>query len=941
MEDPYVTRPLPVGEPSSAGTRFRILRPYARGGLGEVYVALDEELHREVALKEIQQQRADQPESRARFLLEAEVTGGLEHPGIVPVYGLGAYPDGRPFYAMRFIRGDSLEEAIERFHAADASSRDPGERSVQLHQLLGRFVDVCDALEYAHSRGVLHRDLKPGNIMLGKYGETLVVDWGLAKVVGREETPAGKEAPPLQPVSASGSAPTAAGQVLGTPQYMSPEQAEGRLDELGPASDVYSLGATLYTLLTGKAPFDAAELGALLRRVAQGDFPPPRSVNRSVPPPLQAICLKAMALRPADRYASPRALADDIEHWLADEPVGVWQEPWHARLWRWSKRHRTALTGAGAALAVTAVGLGAATLVLGEKNRQLQAANQRAEANFAEAHAAVRDMLRQAEENPWLQGPGMHKAQESLLRTALKYYREFLSRRATDPQLRTELAQARIAIAGITREIGSPAEARREYQAARDALSSLVEQTPHDARLLGQAALVDSRIAQLDQELGEVDANRKDFQRAMTSYRRLLQERPEDDSLKLDFAAACFLQGESVNDLLLLAEARRAAEAVEAQSVPVQRESAVLQARILNQIGLIESNAGQLDRASAAFHRAQELLVGLGEDAADEPALDALRGALALNQGRLVRKQGDLAGAQLQFAAAQKRFEKLASRDPDIYEYQLRLATAHLELGKLALAAEDADRARSAFAAARARLSSLGEVRSRVLDRFELARSCLDLSGALLRTGEAEQARELLAESRRTLEALIALDPKQPDYHRNLAAVWNQAAGMEQRRGDLSACAAALDKALHELEPIAAAHPDRPEFRNALAKVYSNLGSVQASQGAWKEAWKRQRQARQIYDDEVRRHPDIAEFTADRDDFLRRFAMQAVARLGQLGDEPAEVQERRELHVETVDVLADLKRRDRLPAELVDDLAELEQQLQTLGDAKPRSLDQQ
>src|SRR5262249_54741200 len=157
---------------------------HAKGGLGQVSVALDEELHREVALKEIQERHADHPESRARFLMEAEVTGGLEHPGIVPVYGLGQYRDGRPFYAMRFIRGDNLKDAIERLHKADGSTQDAGERSLEFRKLLGRFMDVCQAISYAHSRGVLHRDLKPGNVMLGQYGETLVVDWGLAKPLG-------------------------------------------------------------------------------------------------------------------------------------------------------------------------------------------------------------------------------------------------------------------------------------------------------------------------------------------------------------------------------------------------------------------------------------------------------------------------------------------------------------------------------------------------------------------------------------------------------------------------------------------------------------------------------------------------------------------------------------------------------------------------------------
>src|SRR5262245_44615373 len=140
-----------VGTATSAGQRFRVLRPHARGGLGAVFVALDEELHREVALKQILEKHADDPASRSRFLLEAEITGGLEHPGVVPVYGLGTYDDGRPFYAMPFIKGNTLRQAITRFHGDAALRADPGRRSLALRQLLRRFVDVCNALEYAHS----------------------------------------------------------------------------------------------------------------------------------------------------------------------------------------------------------------------------------------------------------------------------------------------------------------------------------------------------------------------------------------------------------------------------------------------------------------------------------------------------------------------------------------------------------------------------------------------------------------------------------------------------------------------------------------------------------------------------------------------------------------------------------------------------------------------
>ncbi len=257
-------------------------------------------------LKRIKLDHAADKDKRARFVVEAEITGRLEHPGIVPVYGLGTYDDGRPFYAMRFIRGDNLKAAIEQFHQAEVKGRDPGERTLALLKLLRRFLDVCNAIDYAHSRGVLHRDLKPGNIMLGKFGETLVVDWGLAKSVGRPEAApasATMDDRTLVPQSGSDLRGTELGARLGTPAYMSPEQAAGRIADLGPASDVYSLGATLYCLLTGRAPFNDQDMAELLRKVERGDFPPPRKLKGWVDPALEAICLKAMATDPTSATA--------------------------------------------------------------------------------------------------------------------------------------------------------------------------------------------------------------------------------------------------------------------------------------------------------------------------------------------------------------------------------------------------------------------------------------------------------------------------------------------------------------------------------------------------------------------------------------------------------------------------------------------------------------
>ena len=293
--------------------------------------------------------------------------------------------------AGRFTPCDSsaairLKEAIDRFHGDEALKKDEGRRSLELRRLLGRFVDVCNAIEYAHSRGVLHRDIKPGNIIVGKHGETLVVDWGLAKATGRSEPGAGERT--LVPSLSQRQRRDLARERLGTPAYMSPEQAAGDLDRLGPRSDVYGLGATLYCLLTGKRPQEGDDVGEVLRKVQRGEFVPPRQIDPSIDPALEAVCLKAMATKPEDRYGSARALVEDVERWMADEPVSAWREPPSRRAQRWARRNRPLVTAAVAAVLVALAGLGAVLAVQRGANRVLAARNKdldRANTNLREA----------------------------------------------------------------------------------------------------------------------------------------------------------------------------------------------------------------------------------------------------------------------------------------------------------------------------------------------------------------------------------------------------------------------------------------------------------------------------------------------------------------------------------------------------------------------------
>jgi hypothetical protein len=244
---------------------------------------------------------------------------------------------------MRFIQGETLQEAIEKLHERDQSGRSMSERNLLRRQILHRFLVVCNTIAYAHSRGILHRDLKPQNVLLSKYGETIVVDWGMAKTFRRSDEARVAGESTLTPASGSDDQ-TRPGQLAGTPGFMSPEQAAGSLDGLGPATDIYSLGVILYIILCGQRPFSESNIAHLLDRVQRGEFHPPSYWKADVPCPLEAICLKAMSLRPEDRYTTALDLATDVEHWLADEPVQARRESLFARLARWMRRHQRTIT---------------------------------------------------------------------------------------------------------------------------------------------------------------------------------------------------------------------------------------------------------------------------------------------------------------------------------------------------------------------------------------------------------------------------------------------------------------------------------------------------------------------------------------------------------------------------------------------------------------------
>ncbi|TWU44010.1 Serine/threonine-protein kinase PknD [Novipirellula aureliae] len=366
-----------------------------RGGLGAVYVGEDMLVHRRVAVKFLHQHLASEPMCLERFALEAEVTARLEHPGVIPLYGVGQTDEGTPFYAMRFIDGQSMDDLVMTLHNpvpenpakhGSATGRSGGaiENDPRYRLLLNHFVSVCKTIAYAHNRGIVHRDIKPANVMLGKYGETIVVDWGLAIPVVRDEPFRQSGENTLMPVPAGES--STSGHGAGTPLYMSPEQASMLAPT--PASDIYSLGATLYKILCGRAPVDGSSLVEVKQRVIDGQITPLRDIRTHVPPALASIAYKALSLKPSHRYSTALKMAEDVEAFLADQPVAAHKESWLARSMRVARHNRSATQTALVALAIGSILTVFALLTLGAyatRERYLRKDAQAAQTEAAEA----------------------------------------------------------------------------------------------------------------------------------------------------------------------------------------------------------------------------------------------------------------------------------------------------------------------------------------------------------------------------------------------------------------------------------------------------------------------------------------------------------------------------------------------------------------------------
>lgn len=523
-----------AGKSPTEGTSQTIQGQYAKqtlhrqGGVGRVWIAHDRNLDRQVALKDLQPRFIENPEVRAQFLREAHITGKLEHPNIVPVYQMRHGNDlVDPFYTMRLVEGKTLRELAADYHAKHPDH--PHHRR-ELVQLLNILATVCQTVAYAHSQGVIHRDLKPDNVVVGSYGEIFVLDWGLAKFLQEPDgaNPSIGDTTTMENLDTGGlDAETVEHSVIGTPAYMAPEQAAGQIDRIGIATDVYGLGTILFEVLTGQPPHRAQDAQELLHEIQHHPSPVAGDLCRTVPAALNAICSTAMAKAPASRHASPLELRDDIQSWIADEPISCYGEPWWERCGRWVRGHRRLINTAALLMLLTTIGLAIGSHLLNRARQQtqreketadralvaaesardnLKTTTQKAEEDYREARAILQTLSNSINSEESRALNNFKPLQRKLNQRILTFFNYHLAEHGNDPRLRHETANIYLHLSLLAKSLDTLDAAQQHLEKAVELFQQLREEHPEHQSYRQQLITCHDQLAVVLQSQGDLAA---------------------------------------------------------------------------------------------------------------------------------------------------------------------------------------------------------------------------------------------------------------------------------------------------------------------------------------------------------------------------------------------------------------------------------------------------
>lgn len=796
------------GSRSPSGDRpllvdYEIMRELGRGGMGIVYQARQRSLDRLVALKVIQAGAYASPEELARFRTEAEAVARLHDAHIVQIYEVGER-DGKPYFSLEYLEGGSLAQQL-------AGTPQPARVAARMVEILAR------AIHSAHQHGIVHRDLKPANILLAcsdpihgvpfrsgsdnvVYYEPKISDFGLAKRLDKEV------------------GQTLSGAIMGTPSYMAAEQAAGKSREIGPAADIYGLGAILYEMLTGRPPFKGETTLDTLQQVLSVEPVPPMQLHPKVPRDLQTICLKCLQKAPGSRYASALALAEDLQRFLAGEPilarpVSAWE-----RAAKWARRRP-----ATAALVVVS-SLAALGLVLGvfwhnaRLRDALQLAEQRREeaqqerahaaANFQRARDAV-DELTDVGEKRLAHVPQMEEVRRALLEKALRFYQGFLEEQSTNPAVRRETARAYQRTAAIYEMLGQHGQAEEALRQALRLQERLAEQFPSEPRYTQDRAATLNSLGNLYRMIGPPAQAEESYKNALDLHEQLVLEHP---------AVATYQQALAKSHLNL---------------------------------GVFHAMAGRTGQAETYFQKALAFCEQLNRDYPDNADYENDLARSYTNLGNLYGMTNRADQAEAAYRKGLTALEHLARAHPDVPSFQSALAAGCNNLGHLLNAAQRPVEAKAAY-------QKTLEIRERLTRDYpkvfsyalELGGTYTNMADLVRDAGAPQGALPWYARALQTLEAQLQQQPRHTEArqwlrntfwgraealsrlgrHAQALGDWDRALAADDgsRRDDLelsrAACLARLGehvRATAETKRLADSPPSSGEILYTLACVYS------------------------------------------------------------------------------------------------------------------------
>jgi serine/threonine protein kinase/Tfp pilus assembly protein PilF len=807
---------------------FRILREVGRGGMGVVYEAEQMSLHRRVALKVLPFAAALDSQQLRRFKTEAQAAAQLHHTNIVPVFWVGC-EQGVHYYAMQFIEGRSLAELIRELRQAEgkeqpeygntaASGRispspqrgdgaprasegealEPGERAVPepvkaatptppttrhtppatrpdstrtrsyFRNVARLGIEAAEALEHAHQEGIIHRDIKPANLMVDARGHLWVTDFGLARLQNE-------------------SGLTITGDVLGTLRYMSPEQALGRRVLIDARTDIYSLGVTLYELLTLQPAFESHDRQELLRQIADEEPRAPRKLSASIPRELETIILKAMSKEAEARYATAQQLADDLRRFMDDKPIKAKRPSVVERVAKWARRHTHLVTSALVILVLAVAGLSVGAALLARE--RTAAVRQR-----DRARKAVDQMYSRVAKQWLSQQPQLEPLQREFVLNALAFYREFAREGGTDAAAQAAAAEAEHRAAEIHAKLGEHHEAELAYRRAVKLRAALMSRLPNAPEHRYELANSQACLAELLRRLGRLAEAEPALGRSVELCEALVAEYPQDPAYRKDLARYHNASGAMLREQSRFGEGephvRGAIEILEALVAEFPKDSKYRGdlADVLSHQGVLLFQMGDRAGAARAWSRAVALQEAIRGDSPELARLPDSRQSLAYNYSNLAvlcaSAPPRLEEAERTLRRSLELRESLVADFPNVPEYRSDLVDSYGNLGALL--------------------------------------------GLQRRSAEAEQA---LRKAIELQEVLVGRSPGVPKYRSQLGASLNNLGEIQAEQGKLGVALESYKRAIANQRAALQANPDDPMFRTYLRNHLGGMVEVLKKQG--------------------------------------------------------------------------------------------------------------